>query len=159
MKRIIAIDLGNKFSGYVIADIFPSKEYEIVHFDVIKDTSKNHNVIMSKIIGDISPLVRCMPEKSVVLLEKLNWYPNWNLIRLNKCVRKYFTSELGITCLSQSPRQKTKIPERNHKERKRTAIKVAKDLLPHCLLDKFKKLERQHDVADAFLSIKYFMMQ
>lgn len=151
MQRIVSIDLGNKFSGFVIVDVFPSNDYEIVHFGLIEDTN------MLQIITSIAPYVKNMSEKSLVLLEKINYYKNWDLMRLNKAVRLYFTKELNIQCKSLSPRQKTRVPNNNHKERKQVAIKVARELLPDILIQRFENLQRQHDVADAFLSIHYFI--
>jgi hypothetical protein len=151
MQRIVSIDLGNKISGYVIADVFSSNDYEIVHFGLIEDTN------MCKINSSIAPFVQHIPHKSLILLEKVNYYRNWDLMRLNKAVRLYFTKELGILCKSLSPRQKTGVPNKSHKERKQAAIKVARELLPDVLKERFESLQRQHDVADAFLSIHYFI--
>ncbi len=157
IQRVLAIDLGNHYTGVAIVDMRPPSFFEIVHVECIVDTSKTKDNVLDRLEEVIDPLIK-VPLRVVVVYEN-NVFggDNWDLMRLQKRVRKHY-EEMGLFVKALLPSQKVSmLVGLNNRERKIRAVKMARRLLQEvgAFEQTFDQMERNHDVADALLMARY----
>lgn len=163
--RVVSFDCGNKNTGCVIVDIDKQRDmFEIVSIELI--TSESFNEMSDKLFNYIKnvidPQVRHVGKGTFILYENVHsryLYPNWSVIRMQKHIREHFETFKNIRVLSLKPTQKTGVGGTKSEKRKTKSVELARQCLSQCgcisLLDKFNSYERNHDIADALLAVKY----
>lgn len=167
MVRIISIDVGNHYTGLVVADT-NDDTFTVHYMDVIKDESKAkdhlHNVLQDVIIPYIQD-----PKNTILVMENVFMYPNYALQAVHRKVKKWITTATpGILYRCLLPSQKSSaglqanrnLSSGSDKQRKKYAMEAATHLLTTVLQDgthasKLQELSRAHDAADALLAAYY----
>lgn len=167
MPRVISFDCGNKNTGCVMADIDKKRNhFEIILIKYIKVDNKSRmtHVLFEYINDIIIPMIQNYKnDKIYIVYENVHTrqlYPNWDLIRLQKEMRKHFKKLVpNVFIKALRPSQKAIIGGTKRKDRKELAVQVAREFI--CdhgsmhMLDVFDGLKRKHDVADALLAVAY----
>lgn len=163
--RIVSFDFGNKNTGCVMADIDKKRNhFEIIlikYMEVCREGDMM-KCIIEFIDNIIIPMTKFCNDVVFVYenVHTRKLYPNWNLIRLQKCIRNYVNkccSNVSIKVLR--PSQKAFIGGTKRKDRKDLAVFAAREyIINHScyeMVTLFDNLSRKHDVADAMLAIAY----
>ena len=155
--RIISLDCGRQCSGVVVMDFLESK---IVFMEFV-------NGSLLEYIQNDSFLKWIVKNKTLVIYENLYMpklkraYANWNVMRMQKAIRKYFLNlDCGVKVKAVPPSQKVSlVPGEFSKDRKKRSIESARRFLQDKggreWKDAFEGLHRKHDVADALLAALY----
>jgi hypothetical protein len=154
--RLVSFDLGNGFSGIVVADV-DVRALTIRAMDVCKDK----NELMTHIGNVIRPMVMEHPNPVVVLEvihSKRKRYMNHGLMNLSTSVCNYFKG-YGVKVIWLQPQQKKDVGGTTS-HRKEKSAQAAKVFLASSVdyakwLETFTAFERGHDVADALNAIRY----
>jgi hypothetical protein len=165
--RVCAFDFGNHYTGIVIADIVPIRKgdilkndkFDIVFMDVCVDTSKDKNGLMSFLQTKVDPHLMGYTDTLIVYENNfLHRKENPQLIKLQTRVKKYYVDK-NYKTKALLPSQKIKVSPGVNKKRKESAVECALSFLQESRysmwLDKFKSYDRNHDIADALLMIRY----
>ena len=161
--RVISFDCGVINTGCVMIDMNKkTNHFEIVSIDLIQ-TCKEQNMLdeIKKYIKTfIKPQVRHDGLGTVVILEYIfETYRNWNIIRIHKYIRSYFSSMHNVKVVCLRPSQKSVIGGTNTK-RKDVSENTARNILDTCgcsaITDKYNSYKRKHDIADALLASVYY---
>ncbi len=151
MYRITAFDCGNTTSGVVVADV-QDDEMTILHMDVI--AMKDKTTLGKYIEDELGELMK--GDNMLVVYENMCFFNNWNLMRIQRELKE-FCEKQGYPTRCLLPSQKYNMISGVNAQRKKKAVEVARNLLSGEWLDKFNAFDRNHDVADALLMIKYLV--
>lgn len=164
--RVCAFDFGNHYTGIVIADIVPIRngdilkndKFDIVFMDVCVDKSKDKSELMLFVKNKVDPYLMGYTDTLIVYENNfLHRKQNPQLINIQTRVKKYYIDK-NYKTKALLPSQKTKVSSGINRKRKESAVECALNFLhskPSEWLDKFKSYDRNHDIADALLMIRY----
>lgn len=162
MVRLISIDIGNHYTGMVVADSDPTQDdctaFTIQYINVVFDDTKSKEVLQQVVQDALIPLIDD-PKQTVLVMENVFMYRNYALHAVHHKLKKWFMTaapEIGFRCLL--PSQKSSGTSGTDRHRKKNAMEAAKHLLTTTAPDftsKFDAFERAHDVADALLAAHY----
>lgn len=146
--RIISIDAGNKISGIVVADVSVDT-LDIILLNVVNDNIIEYlkNTVLPQIKDTDNPML---------IYENAIFYRNWDLIRINKRLRKVCETHCkNFSVIALLPSQKVGLKTGNRKEASiESAIRFISEH-QSSYLEQFKSFERKHDVADALAMLRY----
>lgn len=160
--RVAALDIGNKTSGIVVADV--SKHSITIRAMEVTENKEELNDYIDKTVNPL--MLEVQDKKRVVLLEQVIHFSgrgrktrNWALLNMSRTIKKNF-EKAGFEVVTLQPSQKKGVGG-IHKNRKQVSDEVAREFLLSDTeyknwLSVFDGLERSHDVADAINSIRYY---
>lgn len=151
IQRVIACDLGNQHSGFVVADLEP---FKIIYLRLFVTDKKDDllEFIEQNILSYVKPQTLAIYEN--LYIPNRGGYRNFKLMHIQKAVRKCF-QDAKCQVKALVPSQKAIVGGYSKKDKKQKAEQAARQFLNEQQLSYFDSEPRKHDLADAILMARY----
>lgn len=168
--RVLSFDCGNVHTGITVADIVPNETFKIVSLLLFVENKTGANTYDRDLIEfckhNVDPFVVEVHTSNVLVVYENVWNPNgmyrnWNLIGLQKRLRKHYENDVGVRVRSLLSSQKWKLGGSGKSStRKHKSVEYCMELLEDVddsIRNAFNSIQRQHDISDSVLAARYMM--